>query len=520
MTVELVRARWIVTGVRDRHTPEVTSDAALAHENGKVLAVDTFEAVRARYPEAPVTHFPRHMLLPGFVNSHHHVGLTPLQLGSTDQALELWFASRLSARDVDLYLDTLYGAFEMIASGVTCVQHLHPRVAGTLEQLYTGANTVLRAYRSVGMRASYSYSVREQNRLVYDDDAAFCARLPSDIGVPLAAHLKRYTISFNDQMQLYAMLREENAGQALTRIQLAPTNLHWVTDEGLMTIVERARADDVPMHMHLLETMYQKEYARRRTGTTAVSHLYRLGALGPGMTLGHAVWLTEEDVELVAHTGTCVCHNCSSNLRVRSGVAPLNALAQRGVVIGMGMDEAGLNDDRDMLLEMKLALRVHRVPGMEEDEVPTCPQVLRMATEHGAMTTPFRGQIGRLAPGMDFDAVAIDFQEATWPYQDELVAPLDALLQRAKPKHVDTVFVGGDPIYAQGRFKYFDRNQVLAELAEQLERPRTAMEEQRKQLAVAVMPHVKAFYAGYLPESATMDALDATSSRLGKGLIA
>ena len=384
MTVELVRAPWIVTGVQDRHTAHVCSDAALAHEHGLVVEVGAFATVRARYPDAPVTHFPRHMLLPGFVNSHHHVGLTPLQLGSPDHALELWFASRLSARDVNLHLDTLYGAFEMIASGVTCVQHIHPRVAGTLAQLHAGATTVLDAYRSIGMRASYSYSVREQNRLVYEDDATFCAGLPSDIGVPLAAHLQRHTISFDDQMQLYAMLRDENAGERLTRIQLAPTNLHWVTDDGLIAMVERARADGVPMHMHLLETRYQKEYARRRTGMTAVQHLHRLGALGSDMTLGHAVWLTEDDVELVAHTGTCVCHNCSSNLRVRSGVAPLNALAKRGVVIGMGMDEAGLNDDRDMLLEMKLALRLHRVPGMEEDEVPTCVEVLRMATEHGA----------------------------------------------------------------------------------------------------------------------------------------
>ena len=131
----------------------------------------------------------------------------------------------------------------------------------------------------------------------------------------------------------------------------------------------------------------------------------------------------------------------------------------------------------------------------------------------GRLTTPFRGAIGRLDPGMHFDAVAIDFAAAAWPYQDDSVPPLDALLQRAKPQHVDTVFVGGDPIYAQGRFKYFDRDAVLAEMAEQLARPRTAMEEQRRQLSAAVLPHVRKFYAGYLPEGTASEPFYATSSR-------
>jgi 5-methylthioadenosine/S-adenosylhomocysteine deaminase len=412
-----------------------------------------------------------------------------------------------------MYLDTLYSAFEMIASGITTVQHIHGWMRGGFEAVHGAASAVLKAYRSIGMRASYSYAVREQNRLVYEDDAKFCASLPSDIGMPLAQHLKNSALTFDEHMKLYSMLRDENADHHLTRIQLAPANLHWVTDDGLMALVERAKADNVPLHMHLLETVYQKEYARRRTGTTAVKHLHELGALGPSMTLGHAVWLTEEDLELVAHTKTCVCHNCSSNFRLRSGLAPVNMLEKRGVTVGMGLDEAGINEDRDMLQEIKLALRVHRVPGMNEDDVPSCPQVLRMATEHGAKTTAFRGQIGRLDPGMQFDAVAIDYAGATYPFQDEDIPPLDALLQRATQKHVDTVYVGGDPIYAQGRFKYIDRDKVLGEIAQLLAQPRTPEEEKRRWLSKAVFPHVKDFYANYLDGATKSEPYYAPSAR-------
>ena len=130
-----------------------------------------------------------------------------------------------------------------------------------------------------------------------------------------------------------------------------------------------------------------------------------------------------------------------------------------------------------MLQEMKLVLRAHRTPGMDENDVPSPSQVLRMASEHGAKTTAFRGEIGRLDPGMQFDAVAIDYEAAIYPYQDDQITMLDALVQRAHQRHVDTVYVGGDPIYAKGRFKYVDRDAVLAEIAEQLSRPRTAEEE-------------------------------------------
>lgn len=513
MPVSIVRAKWLVTGIKDRYTPHVIDDGAVAHDNGRVLALGPSGQIRERFPDADVTHHSSHALLPGFVNSHHHVGLTPLQLGSPDYALELWFASRLAARDVDMYLDTLYSAFEMIASGITTVQHIHGWMRGSYDQIHSASNAVLQAYRSIGMRASYCYAVREQNRLVYEDDAKFCASLPPSIGVPLAENLKQATMAFNDHIKLYKQLRSENATDELTRIQLAPANLHWITDDGLLKLVEQAKSDNVPMHMHLLETAYQKEYALRRTGMTAVQHLHRLGALGPWMTLGHAVWMTEDEINLVAHTGTCVCHNCSSNLRLRSGVAPINQLAKRGVTIGMGLDEAGINEDRDMLQEMKLALRVHRVPGMNEDDVPTVPQVLQMATEHGAKTTAFKGEIGRLAPGLFFDAVAIDYETATYPYQDEDISMLDALVQRAQQKHVDTVYIGGVPVLSQGRFKLVDRDDVLAQIAEQLSRPRTLEEEARRSLSKALFPHVKAFYDGYLNEEKTRQPFYAPSSR-------
>jgi len=497
MSETIVRGKWVVRGVRNRHEAEIVEDGAVHQRDGTIVSVGAYDEIRRAHPRLPVLGSPEHVILPGFVNAHHHVGLTPLQMGAPDYPLEQWLASRMARRDVDLYLDTLYSAFEMIASGITTVQHIHGWLRGPLDNIRRGARQVIDAYRAIGMRVSYSFAVREQNRLVHEADEDFARRLPPELGATLGEHLSALAIPFEDYLRLFDDLLRESRGESLTRIQLSPANLHWCSDAALVALDERAQSADVPLHIHLVETPYQKEYARRRTGTTALRHLYRLGMLGPRLTLGHGVWLTQEDIELAADSGTCICHNCSSNLRLRSGVAPLNEFEAKGMTVAMGLDEAGINDDRDMLQEMRMVLRLHRVPGMD-DAVPTCPQVLRMATEHGAATTPFGSAIGRLDPGRLCDLVLLNWRTATWPYQDEDVPVLDAVLLRAKTAAVDAVVVGGETIYENGRFTRIDRDAVLREIAAALSRPRTPEEGRRRAMAKAVLPHVTEFYRAYL----------------------
>jgi len=496
MPKTLQKARWIVRGVKNRHEIDIVEHGAILHENGVILAIGPATDLIRDHADAVPLGSDEHIILPGFVNAHHHVGMTPLQLGSPDHALELWFASRLSARRLDPYLDTLYSAFEMIASGVTTVQHIHGWTPGPIETIFETARQILGAYRDLGMRASYSYAVREQNRFVYESDENLLAALPGHLAAQMAAYLKPQQFPFEDNMTLYDMLVAENAGQDLTKIQLAPANLHWCGDNALAAIESRSRRDNAPMHMHLLETAYQKEYARRRTGTTAVKHVAKLGLLSPRLTLGHAVWLNEEDIELVAAHGVCICHNCSSNFRLRSGIAPVNEFARRAIPVAIGIDEAGINDDRDMLQEMRLVLNVHRVPGMD-DAPPSCAQVLRMATEHGAGTTPFAQRIGRLDPGRCADFVVINHRWALFPYQDDLIGIVDAIMQRAKPAAVDATVIGGVTVYEDGVFKTIDRGQVLDEIASRLGRPRTDAERESIALSREMQIFVKNFYRDY-----------------------
>lgn len=498
MTRSIVRSRLLIKGVIDRTSWDELVAGALLIEDGKIAAIGTFLELTRDHPDAAVIGSGNDVVLPGFINAHHHIGLTPVQLGSPDMPLELWFVTRMVMRNVDLYLDTLYSAFEMIASGVTTVQHLHSWVPGTLTEAAEKCDQVIRAYDDIGMRVSYANAIRDQNRLVYEADQDFVARLPAELREPMRQWFARFQLDLEESLALFRDLYSRHNHKDRVRVQLAPANLHWCSDRALERIAETSHSHGVPMHMHLVETAYQKAYAERRGDCTALEYIDRFGMLGPQMTLGHGVWLSENDIERIAETGTCICHNCSSNLRLRSGIAALNAFETRGIKTALGIDEAGINDDRDMLQEMRLALRVHRVPGIDPMDVPTVPQILRMATEGGAGTTPYADMIGRLEVGRAADLILVDWDRIAFPYLDEATPMLDAVVQRAKTEAVKTVICSGEVIYRDGTFTRVDRAAALQALHADLARALTDDEVQRRQLSASLLPHVERFYRDYI----------------------
>ncbi|MCQ0986318.1 amidohydrolase family protein [Jiella marina] len=492
MTTTLIEAAYILEGFRGDE-PILHRDAALVVVDGKVAEIGDKASLEIRYPDAKRIGNGRTAVVPGFVNAHHHVGLTPLQLGSLDHSLELWFATRLGLRSVDLYLDTLYSAFEMIASGVTTVQHLHSRAPGGYDGLMAASRSVLGAYRDIGMRASFSMAFRDQNRLVYEDDQAFLKRLPEDVRPALAEYFAEFGNTLDEQAAVFETLFEECRDENRLAVQLGPSNLHWLSDRALARAADLSERYQAPMHVHVLETAYQKEYAHKRAGASAVRVLADHGLLNERLTVGHGVWVTSADIEACAEAGVCLCHNCSSNFRLKSGIAPVNRFVEKGVRVAIGIDEAGINDDRDMLQEMRMVLRAHREPGIDAPS-PTSANVLRMATEHGAATTPFGESIGRLTPGSNADLVLFDWDAVTYPYQSLDIAFEEVLVQRAKATSVRTVMIAGEIVYENGGFTKVDRDAVLAEIAAQLARPDTGKDQARKALSAAVLPHVKAFY--------------------------
>lgn len=497
MSTSLIHGRKVICGIEPDGTPKIVDDGAVLQRDGVIEAIGAFSELQNTAVDV-VIGSEDHVICPGFVNAHHHVGLTPLQLGAPDLPLELWIVRRIASRFVDPYLDTLYSAFELLSSGVTTVQHLHGRAPAPVSRVLKVASEVIRAYQDVGMRVSYSYGLRDQNRIVYEDDQQFLKRLSPELA-PLAADLlKDQTLTADEALLVFEELHAKYKRERRVKIQLAPVNFHWCTDRAIERTAETARRHGVPMHMHVLETALQREYAQRRVGGSVVKHLRKLGALGEDMTIGHGVWVTEDDIDILAETGTCVCHNCSSNLRLRSGIAPLNAYRQRGINIALGIDEAGLNDDRDMLTEMRLALRMHRVPGLDELDVPSANEIFKMATLGGAKTTPFGSTIGKLEVGAGADMVIFDWNQIAFPYLSDDVPVVDALVQRARMNGIHAVIVDGEVVLRDGHFTRVDQTASMQELARQMKLAPNAVDDRNRKLGFALLGYARNIYSDYL----------------------
>jgi cytosine/adenosine deaminase-related metal-dependent hydrolase len=473
------------------------NDGAVFQRDGRIVEVGPYRLLREKYRPEVILGSTRDVVIPGLINCHHHVGLTPFQLGVPDLPLELWGIARRGTRPVDPYLDTLYSAFELIQSGVTLVQHIQPRMSGPLERWPTHVDDVLRAYSDVGMRTSFSVNLRDQSRIVYGDDLEFIASLPRELGAEITQMLGTQTMTLEDQLQILFVDVKSRWTSERIRVQLAPANYHWLSDEGLVEVADYADRYDVGMHMHLLETPYQKVYASKRCGGSVVRRLGELGVLSDRLTLGHAVWVTPEDIETLLQTRVMVCHNASSNLRLRSGIAPIRDLVRLGVPVGIGIDEAGINDDRDMLQEMRLVLSLHGIPG-HDAFVLTPSAIFDMATAVGAITTGFGSEVGSLAPNKSADIVLLDWDRLSYPYLDDSVPVIDAIVHRGRPSAVRTVIVGGEVIYHDGLFTRVDRGQILAAIQRTLDRAPTGGTRRDRKLFQAVMPYVKAYYSDWL----------------------
>ena len=145
MTETLVHGRYVIKGI-----------------GGIIVEGGPLDVFRDRAPGAKLIGGRSIVVSPGFVNAHHHVGLTPFQLGVPDMPLELWMVRQLACRSVDPYLDTLYSAMEMLESGVTTVQHLQGRATRPVSRIFDVSDRIVGAYRDIGMRASYSFAIRDQ----------------------------------------------------------------------------------------------------------------------------------------------------------------------------------------------------------------------------------------------------------------------------------------------------------------------------------------------------------------------
>ena len=473
----------------------VVTDGAVVIENDTILAVGKWSELQKAYPHAQVLGSENHAVLPGFVNAHHHSNGVPNSLmGIEDDFLELWLFSLIGLRDQPTHLKTLFSIAALLKSGVTTVLDFAV-LGGSLTDSETGLKDRLAAYEQAGLRVALTPGCRYDSLLVHNQDKEFLASLPINLRrtlkdlVPLQQGL-----AAEDYLALMVDTVKQYKDHAHIDVWFGPPGPQWVGDELLVKIVETAQSLGTGVQTHALESFYEKLIGPKFHGKSVIAHLHDLGVLSPQFSIAHGVWVTEDDIKILAETGASISHNPSSNLRLRAGIAPLNALLTGGVTVGLGMDGTTINDDEDMFSEMRLAARLHRTPQIGE-AAPNFRNIFSLATTGGAKLLGQPDAIGKLAPGYRADLSLVTLNRMTWPWVAPEADPLTVVMMRARAGDVDTVLVNGKVVLDAGQPTSFNLETVAEALAEQLDS--APNREEYRALARAMRPHLAEWYSSW-----------------------
>jgi cytosine/adenosine deaminase-related metal-dependent hydrolase len=387
-----------------------------------------------------------HVVLPGLVNTHHHLyqTLTRAVPAAQDAGLFDWLRTlypiwaKMTASDV--FVSAQVGLTELALSGcTTAFDHLYlfPNNARLDDEIEAAATVGIRLHASRG-----SMSLGE-----------------SDGGLPPDSVVEDEQSILDDTRRLIEAYHDPARG-SMVQIVVAPCSPFSVTSAGMRESAELARQYGVHLHTHLAETVDEHEFCLEMFGLPPLAYAESVNWAGNDVWFAHAVHIDAPGVQWMASTGTGAAHCPSSNMRLASGIAPVRSYLAEGVRLGLGVDGSASNDGSHLLDEVRQAMLLSRLaasPTLEGGQLLTARQALGIATRGGAAVLG-RSDIGYLAPGMAADLVAIDLNRVG--FAGALHDPVAAVVF-CRPPNVDYSFVHGKRIVDGGRLTTLELEPVL-----------------------------------------------------------
>ncbi len=426
MTADLViHAQWVLpVDAQD----SVLGDHAVVIAGGRIQALLPSTEARRRYPTARELDLPEHLLIPGFVNAHTHSAMTLLRGLADDLPLMTWLQDHIwpaEQRWVSpemILAGSRLAALEMLKSGTVC-----------FNDMYYFPEVTAHAMAEAGMRAV--------------------------VGMILLDFPTVYAEGPDQYLRQGLALHDHYRGHPLIHTAFAPHAPYTVSDASLTRIRTLADELEVPIHIHLHETADEIDQSRRDHGARPLRRLQRLDLLGPNLMAVHMTQVEEEEIELLATTGTHVIHCPASQLKLASGFSPVARLREAGVNVALGTDGAASNNQLDMLGEMHLAALLAKGVAGSAAALPA-PRALRMATLDGARALGLEEETGSLEVGKSADLVAIDLGH---PNTQPIHNPLSQLVYAANGSQVRHVWVAGRQLLRDGQPTTLDSQEILDE---------------------------------------------------------
>jgi len=417
-------------------------DGALAISGDSIVALGTEVDFRQQYTSANILDGTNSLIMPGLVNSPTHAAMTCFRGIADDMHLMEWLTKYIfpaEARNVDpelAYWGSLLACAEMIKSGTT-----------TFCNMYIFEEETARAAQEAGMRCLLG-------EVLFD--------FPSP-NVKTPEEGLSYTRKLLDRW----------SGHPLIRIAVEPHSLYTCSRPLLLEARKLAEEYDVPLALHLLENLSEKEQLREKLGQEAVSFLDELDCLNERLIAFHCVCLEDEEIRLFSERGCKVVYNPESNMKLASGFAPVSRMIREGVCVGLGTDGCASNNSLDMFQEMDTAAKLEKVRHLDPTLMPA-ETVVAMATRQGARVLGMAEITGVLKEGMKADVILIDMNR---PHLTPMYNPYSHLVYAVNGSDVKTVFIHGKMVMKDRKLLTLDEEEIMQRVCRIAERIRESLKE-------------------------------------------
>ena len=374
------------------------------------------------------------IVLPGLINTHTHLSMVLFRGYADDMQLQDWLQKKIWPLEGRLtgeacYKGALLGCAEMIMSGTT-----------TFMDMYFHLEDVARAVDESGLRAFLSYGI-------------------IDLFDPAKAKAEQ-----EKSRQLYEFFRK--LGSSRIRFALGPHAPYTCSAETLLWAKEFAEKNGLIFHIHIAETRKEQADSQQQHGARVVEYLDKIGTLGNRMLGAHCVWLTKNEIALLAKRGVSVAHCPVSNMKLASGgVAPLPEMFDAGIAVGLGTDGAASNNSLDMFETMKVCALLHKAHRWDPT-VLNAQKVLDLATIEGARALRVQDEIGSIEKGKRADIIMLDGNMPNLNPVHGKETVVSDLVYSASAANVNTTIVDGKVLMQNRQLRTMNLERVVQNAGE------------------------------------------------------
>ena len=400
---------------------------SLVIEGERIAAILPTAEAQQHYPDAPEVLLPEHLVTPGFVNVHGHAAMALLRGIADDREMMDWLTNWIWPIEGELvneqfvYDGTRLAALEMMMGGTTCAAdtYFFPESAG-------------RAFTDMQFRAQ--------------------------VGMPVLKFGNAWARNEEDHIHKGLAFRDSIKNHSLLTTAFAPHSPYTVSDQGFERVRLYAEQLDLPIHLHLHETAAEISDALQESGMRPIERLHKIGIVSPALQAVHMTQLRDDEIQLMATNGVQIAHCPESNMKLASGLCPVQKLRSAGINVAVGTDGAASNNDLDMLQEVRSASLLSKVTSGDATSL-SAAQSLESLTINGARYLGLDEHIGSLEPGKLADITSIDLSH---PAFQPIYHPVSQLIYTASARDVSHVWINGKPVVEQGKPVSADSDSILA----------------------------------------------------------